>query len=428
LRQAEQHAERTERTAAVATYREAARQRPDEPLPYLRLAQVYLAWGRYEDALYAVAEAERLGAEEADVQRLRVAIHTDRSDWPAVIESAQRLLALAPGDQGAYHALAQAHLELREWEAARSTYRALLYDVPTDAVAHEHLGALLLGDDPEAIQHLIAARTDLANRLITTFTESQTAGDRAYTVALLGRTLLEAGESALAAHQFQQALDHTPDYAEVHAYLGHALYQMGHLDESGRHLQRAVTLTPDSAVAHTFLGLHHERMEDISAARAEYEKAYDLDPQSPAICVEIGQTWAAEGRYTTAEAWLREAVSLSPDDPALWEILARFYLDHNITAEERAVEVTTKLTELAPGSARAHDLRGWAAFQSGDYEAAREHLRQAVNMDPTLASAHYHLGLLHRLKGETKQAQEAFTRALDLDTTGELAPLIERVR
>jgi Flp pilus assembly protein TadD len=426
LYQGEKYAEKTERTAAVIAYQEAARRRPDEPLPRLRLAQVYLEWGRYGEALDALTLAERLGAEETSVQRLRIALHTARTDWPAVIESAQEALTLVPDDQEAYHALARARLELREWEKARSVYRALLRDDPADTAAQEHLGILLLGNDPEAIQHLLAAQTELADQLIALFTEAQTVGDRAYTAAVLGRALIEAGESALAARQFEQALDHNADYAEAHAYLGHALYRMGHLDESGYHLQRAVTLAPDSAVAHTFLGLHHERLGDLAAARAEYEKAYDLDPQNPAICVEIGQSWAVEGRYTTAEIWLREAVSLKPNDPTFWEVLARFYLDHNITAEGRAIDVTTKLVELAPDSASAHDLRGWAAFQSGNYETAQKHLRLAIALNPSLASAHYHRGLLYRLRSETKKAHLAFIRALDLDTTGELAPLIKR--
>ncbi|MDY7079983.1 MAG: hypothetical protein SXV54_24140, partial [Chloroflexota bacterium] len=46
LRQGDEHAARAERTAAVAAFREAARLRPSDPEPYLRLAQVYLDWGR----------------------------------------------------------------------------------------------------------------------------------------------------------------------------------------------------------------------------------------------------------------------------------------------------------------------------------------------------------------------------------------------
>ena len=85
-----------------------------------------------------------------------------------------------------------------------------------------------------------------------------------------------------------------------------------------------------------------------------------------------------------------------------------------------------ELLRLLPGDARAYDLRGWAALQAGDYDTAQSSLLEAVSLDPTLASAHYHLGVLWAAQGAGQEARDAFIRALDLDTTGELAPLVER--
>lgn len=433
LRQGDEHAARAERTAAVAVYQEAARLRPNDPLLHLRLAQLYLDWGRTDEALDAIAQAQRLGAKETDLERLWVAAHVARADWPAVVEHAQRLLALAPDERDARHALAHAYIELREWDAAQEEYQTLLRVDSTDSLAHERLGALLLGDDYDAaIQHLFAAQTELADRLLAALspslgaTEGGARMEAAYASAILGWPLLEAEEWALASLQFERALSYDPDYPDAHAYLGYALDHQGYSGEAGPHLQQAVAQAPDSAAAHTFLGLYYERLGDVASARAEYEAAYDLDPNNPAICVEIGQTWAAEGRYTEAEIWLREAVSLQPDDPMLWKVLTRFYLDHNIATAGRGVEAAARLVQLLPDDARAHDLRGWAAFQVGDYEQAEESLRRAVALDPALAAVHYHLGLLWSFRGLHRDAQEAFGRALDLDTTGELVPFIER--
>jgi lipoprotein NlpI len=65
-------------------------------------------------------------------------------------------------------------------------------------------------------------------------------------------------------------------------------------------------------------------------------------------------------------------------------------------------------------------------LQVGDYGTARESLLQATSLDPMLASGHYHLGLLWAALDDYQKAQEAFARAVDLDTTGELLPLVER--
>jgi len=435
MRRGNEHAARAERTAAVAAYQEAARWRPGDPTPYLRMAQVYLDWGRTDEALESIADAERLGADADDLERPLVAAYTARADWTAVVEHSQRWLALASASADVVdadeiaavrHALARAYVELRQWDAARAEYETLLRTDPADSLAHERLGVLLLGDDPAAIQHLLAAETGLAARLLLSLQEPGVADDPAYASALLGRALLKEQEWALAVRQFERAISRSPNYPDAHAYLGHALDQMDYLDEAWFHLSRAAALAPDSAVIHTLLGLHYDRLGDTSTARAEYESAYDLGPDNPATCVEIGQTWAAEGRYVAAEIWLREAVSLRPDDPALWEALTRFYLNHNITADGRAVGASATLLELLPDDARAHDLRGWAALQVGDYSTAQDSLLRATALDPALASAHYHLGLLRVAQGEYQKAQETFIRALDMDTTGELIPLVER--
>ncbi len=429
VRQGDEHAARAERTAAVAAYQEAASLRPDDPAPHLRLAQVYLDWGRVDEALDAIAQGERLGAEDVELARLRIAAAVAQGDWPAVVEHSRRLLTLISAGEEANavrHTLARAYVEQQAWDAARAEYEMLVRDNPADSVAREWLGVLLLDDDAVAIQHLFTADTDLSKRLLAVLQEPGTADSSAYASALVGRVLLGEQQWALAARHLARALADNPDYADAHAYLGYALDQMGDPDEARPHLLQVVELMPDSAVAHTFLGLHYDRLGNVAAARAEYEIAYDLDPENPATCVEIGHTWAAERRYVAAEIWLEEAVSLQPDDPALWEILTRFYLDHNITGEGQGMEAAAELVTLSPDDARAHDLRGWAALQVGDYDAAQESLLQATSLDPMLASAHYHLGLLWAAQADYEKAQEAFVRALDLDTTGEFVPLVER--
>ncbi|MGD8968683.1 MAG: tetratricopeptide repeat protein [Anaerolineae bacterium] len=435
VRQGDAHAERAERTAAAAAYREAAHLRPDDALPHLQLARLYLDWRRIDQALDALSEAERLGAPLVDVERLRVTAHLARAEtavtvrpahWELVGHHARWLLTLDPGDQDARHVLARAYLGVRAWEAARSVYEVLLDRDPSDTLARQQLGGLLLGDDTLAHRHLYAAGTELSGRLLAAFQEAHATGDPAYVNTVVGRVLVEHDEWPLAARQLDRALSHNPAYGDAHAYLGHALDRMGYPEEARSHLRRAVAAMPQSVIAHTFLGLHYDRLGDTAAARTQYEMAYDLAPQNPAICVEIGQTWSAEGRYVAAEIWLREAVSLSPNDPGLWEILARFYLDHNIASQDRAVEAAETLLALAPDAAAAHDLRAWAALQVGDYETAEEHLRRSMELDSQLASAHYHLGLLRSGQGRRGEAEEAFTRAIDLDTTGEFVPLVDR--
>ena len=429
------HAEKAERTAAAAAYQEATRRRPADPLPHQRLARLYLDWGRLDEALASIFQAEQLGADPVDVARLRVPAYVARAEaavvgqpaeWEAAARHARWLLALEPSDDNARHVLARAYLGVRAWDAAASVYEELLGRDPDDGPAHERLGLLLLGEDPTALEHLAFAGTELAEEVLAVYQIASATEDPAYGAVLVARVLIEHEQWPLAVHQLQRAVGDNPAYGEAHAYLGHALDRMGYPEGARTHLRRAVGLMPESAVAHALLGLHYDRLGDVARARGHYEAAYDLAPDNPAICVEIGQTWVAEGRYEVAGVWLREAVSLRQDAPEFAEILARFYLDHTITSEGRAVEATEALLALRPEDAVAHDLRGWAALQVGDYDAAEKHLQRSIALDPQLASAQYHLGVLRNDQGQWGEADRAFTRAVDLDATGAFRELVER--
>ena len=449
LRQAHDYAAQLQRTAAAATYREAARLRPPCPAPYLSLARLYLDWGRTDAALEAVAAAEARHADPVEIHRLRAVTHvararaaTDRRPalWAAARARAHELLQLRPRDPEALSLLARAHLALRDWEAATEAYTGLLALDPAHREAQQQLGILLLGPEAAALDLLRASDTPLAHELLHALApwesvlSAPTASppgeieevDRALALASAraGQVLLDHGEWALAARQLELAVRRSPAYAEARAYLGYALDHMDYPSDARRHLSAASTAGPESPVVLTLLGAHYDRSGDAAAARAQYETAYDLAPDSPAICLRIGQTWAAEGRYVAAEIWLQEAVSLRPDDPELWAILARFYLDHGIASDGRAVATAERLLTLDPGTARSHHLRGWAALQTGDYPAAEHHLQRAIRLDPHLARAHYHLGQLWTRTGHPDRARDAFTSALDLDTTGELLALV----
>jgi len=427
IRQGDEHATRLERTAAAALYEQAASIRPRDPQAYLHAARLYLEWGRPDEAQAAITQAARAGATQPEVARLWIALYTWRSEWPAVLTHARQLLARQPDDTAARQALARALLEMRDWEAARMEYETILRLVPGDTVAHERLGILLAGEDNRlARQHLSLADTGLAKQIAAILDEEKTAG-AAYVAVLLGRVLIEHEEWSLAACQLSRAVTLHPYYADAHAYLGYALSRMGYPEMASYHLARGVELAPASPAAHILLGLHYKHLGNLSSARAEYEQAYALDPLNPATCTEIGLALAAEGRYTEAEIWVRQATSLAPQDPRLWEVLARFYLDHNLIGDERIADVLARLFALAPGEAWVYELQGRAYLQTGEYEAARESLLTAIELDPLLASAHYYLGLVYKAMGLREQARSSFTRASDLDTSGALRPLIERV-
>lgn len=64
------------------------------------------------------------------------------------------------------------------------------------------------------------------------------------------------------------------------------------------------------------------------------------------------------------------------------------------------------------GDARAHFDRGVDAYRGNRDEEAVEAFRQAVQLDPDFAEAHYRLGLALNVTGQSDEADKSFERAL----------------
>jgi len=413
------------RTAAEGAFQQAAAVRPSDPTPHLRLARLYLDWNRPAEGLTAVAAAERLGAPVAQVEALRTAFYAALRDWEKAVAHGEVALALNPADGATRRRVVEGDVTLGRLEEAKVHCHALLEADSADLQAHEWMGALLALSDPAAaLPHLEAAATPLASDLMKGLGECR--DDPSYRLARVGQACLAYEEPALAALALERAVARSPAYADAHALLGEALGQLDRTQEALGHLETAVSLAPDSALARALLGLHHLSAGDLTAARPHLEVAYDMDPENPALSLYLAWVYAGLGQYGVAEVWLGEATRLAPEDPAVWEAVARFYLDRSLVEKQRGLEAALVLARLVPESAVARDLLGWAHFLSGRYAEAEEYLLEAAELNPALASAHYHLGEVYVSLGRVGEARAALTRALDTNTDAVLREEIEQ--
>jgi tetratricopeptide (TPR) repeat protein len=232
--------------------------------------------------------------------------------------------------------------------------------------------------------------------------------------------------AALALRSLLSAIQHNPNYADAYAYLGQAADELGWSDWALAAVEYALQLAPESPVVQTLTGLYWDRRGQSALARTYFEAAYQHDKTNPSLCLEIATTYASEGQYTAAEVWLLFAVEVAPDDPQVWETLTRFYLETGNAEKESGLLAATRLLELAPEDANAHDLMGWAFFLTAADAQAQASLTQALTLDPTLASAHYHLGRLHARQDRYAEALRDYLRAANFDKNGQLTAQLDR--
>jgi tetratricopeptide (TPR) repeat protein len=149
---------------------------------------------------------------------------------------------------------------------------------------------------------------------------------------------------------------------------------------------------------------HRGDYAGATALAAERLKAHPTDVQARIV---LARSDAAMGRLDAAYAGFREALRLDPRSPD-----ALYYL--GIAAGALAEAEYGRLLEMAPGSARAHQLRGRSLQAQGRNTEAEAELEAALAAGPPTAEVLVALGDLRRAKLSFKEARAAYSRAVEL--------------
>jgi len=230
---------------------------------------------------------------------------------------------------------------------------------------------VLLDSCADRLQQAQAAFASSAfQRAAQEFTESlKVCPQREAILVSLGQTQFLLGEEEAAERTLRQALPQTTArYA-----LGRIYYQQGRYVEAASQLELVVSAEPENYRAHDNLALCYDALQRDADALRHFRRALDLVKD-------------AHRDYDWAYA-----------------NLAEFYLkrDRFATAFPLAVEAA----ERNPNSARDFFLAGQALVKLGQLRNSLKWLKRAVELDPALAEAHYHLGQALRRLGETDEAK-----------------------
>ena len=141
-----------------------------------------------------------------------------------------------------------------------------------------------------------------------------------------------------------------------------------------------------------------------TALAAERLKARPADLEARIL---LARSEAAMGRLDTAYAGFREALRLDPRSPD-----ALYYL--GIAAGALAEAEYGRLLAAAPGSARAHQLRGRSYEAQGRSAEAEAEFEAALATGPPSAEVLVALGDIRRAKSSFPEARAAYARAIEL--------------
>ena len=194
----------------------------------------------------------------------------------------------------------------------------------------------------------------------------------------LAQSQEDAGQVTAAIESLRAAVRLRADFAEAHAYLGLLLADTSDIAGAIESLRRAVSLKPDYVRAWNNLGSALRKAGELDEAIDAIRRALALQPDYAMGHATLGLLQRDVGDETSAEASLRAALRLRPD-------------------------LRGALVGLA----------GLLQRQSRLDESAQLYLR-ALKLAPA-ANEWFQLGSVLAERGETTQARDAFSRALDAD-------------
>lgn len=207
------------------------------------------------------------------------------------------------------------------------------------------------------------------------------------------------------------------EQAGAHVNVAIAYLGAGQYNSALKELLEAEKLTPEDAKVQYLLGISYRVKGLDDMAIAKFQQALSLRPDYSEAHNYLGSVYLEKGRYDDAIASFNSALAnILYDTPAiaLYNIGMAYYAKRQYeTALKYYGDAAAKdpYTDLLP---LIEKNMGMAWLARGNPGQAVVHLRKSIDLAPSLAEAHYWLGLGYRDLNQPDKAAAAFRTVVKL--------------
>lgn len=124
----------------------------------------------------------------------------------------------------------------------------------------------------------------------------------------------------------------------------------------------------------------------------------------------LARSMREKGQLDEAKAELEKARELDPSDEEILLDLAD--LDLTLGALDEADSLVDEVLVNQPNHRRAQLLKGIACFKRNQFDAAERLLTESLELNPNPERAHYYLGQILEIRGDTEAALQHYRAAL----------------
>jgi tetratricopeptide (TPR) repeat protein len=236
----------------------------------------------------------------------------------------------------------------------------------------------------------------------------------------MGKLLMAAEYRDDAELSFLDAQALTPNEARWPYYLGHLYKLRGDSPRTSASFERALQLQPNDLATLVWLG--NEYLDQGKAADAEllFTRASAIQPRSVPVLFGLGRVALAKQEYRRAVDYLDQALSIDPRAAVIHYPLAMAYRGMGDVQKAEAHLQARSPGEIRPPdplmleldaliqSAVAYEVRGAAALDEGQWDAAAEAFRKGIALAPNEPSLRHKLGTALAMKGDAQGAAQQF--------------------
>ncbi len=210
------------------------------------------------------------------------------------------------------------------------------------------------------------------------------------------------------------ALVLNPNLDVVHTSLGNLYQSTGRYNDAEAAYQTALTNDPANGDALRGLGIAYQRLNRPEEAEAILRRATDIRPGNAGLFNSLGVLLFQWGRFDEAATQYEYAAALRPDDMKYLANLGSAYIFQGKFAA--AATCFQKAIDIRPTKSAYSNL-GLMHFYTGNYNAAIEAQRAAVELQPNDHLARANLGDTLLAAGFAVEARQAFEDANRMATS-----------
>lgn len=271
--------------------------------------------------------------------------------------------------------------------------------------------------------------------------------DQAEQMVVEAFELYENGQMEEAMEKLDSAIRQGPEHGEWYFNMGLTLDGLEQYEKAIEFYERALECTPEDVEIMNCLGVDYTRTAQYDRAISIFECIEQLEPSfEPCYCNRI-ITFTEMDQHDKAEQMFYMAQQLNSDCAlCYYNIGNSLFTQHDY---ERAIWCWDKCAKIEPNHPQIHyrlaqacwvngqgrrakeefliELRknpanldilldfGLFLLESGDFESAREKFNRILEFDSAFAPAHFYLGEVFRISGESTRALQCYQKALKTD-------------